>query len=292
MSLVLTTEFPDLKLIARGKVRDIYDLDDKMLIVSTDRISAFDVVMPNGIEGKGRILTELSEFWFEKTKHIIKNHFITSDVSKMPKELHKYKSVLEGRSMLVYKAKPLPVECIARGYITGSGLKDYNKTGCICGIELPKGLVESQKFEKPIFTPSTKEDVGKHDESISFERMKEILGEKVAIDLRNYTLAIYTFAADLALKKGIIIADTKFEFGMHNGEIILIDEVLTPDSSRFWYASKYILGKPQDSMDKQVVRNYLESLDWDKTPPAPKLPDNIIAEAYRRYKEIADNLIR
>lgn len=254
MEPVLSTDFKDMKLIGRGKVRDIYDLGDKLLIVSTDRLSAFDVVLPQGIKDKGAVLTELSAFWFDKTRNIIKNHMITTDISKMPEECKKHKDVLAGRSMLVHKAKPLPAECIARGYITGSGLKEYNKTGKICGIDLPKGLKESDKLPEPIFTPSTKAETG-HDENMTFSQMEGLLGKDTAEKLRGYTLKIYKTAAEYALSKGIIIADTKLEFGILDGEIILIDEALTPDSSRFWYANKYVPGKTQDSMDKQVVRN-------------------------------------
>lgn len=292
MSAVLQTEFNDLKLLGRGKVRDIYEIDDKLLIVSTDRISAFDVILPNGVDGKGQILTELSEFWFNLTKDIVSNHLITTNVDEMPEVCHKYKDILKGRSMLVKKAKPMPVECVVRGYITGSGLKDYNKTGKICGIELPKGLKEADKFSQPLFTPSTKAEIGLHDESISFDRMIELVGKDTAEKLKDYTLRIYEKAANYAFSRGIIIADTKFEFGLYNDEIILIDEVLTPDSSRFWYAKSYKAGQVQDSMDKQVVRNYLETLDWDKTPPAPVLPDNIVDEARRRYREITDAIIK
>ncbi len=292
MSAVLQTEFSDLKLLGRGKVRDIYDLDDKLLIVSTDRISAFDVILPNGVDSKGQILTELSEFWFNLTKDIVPNHLITTNVDEMPEICHKYKSTLQGRSMLVKKATPFAVECVVRGYITGSGLKDYNKTGKICGIELPTGLKEADKLPEPIFTPSTKAEIGLHDESITFEKMIEIVGKEKAEILKDITLKIYKKAADYALTRGIIIADTKFEFGLYNDEIILIDEVLTPDSSRFWYAKTYTPGKVQDSMDKQIVRNYLETLDWDKTPPAPVLPDNIVDEARRRYREITDALTK
>ena len=291
MNIVMQTEFPDLKLIGRGKVRDIYDLDDKLLIVSTDRLSAFDVILPEGIEGKGKVLTALSKFWFDKTSHIIDNHLITTDVSKMPEVCQKYKDVLEGRSMLVKKAKPLLAECVVRGYITGSGMKDYLKTGAVCGIKLPAGLKEADKLPEPIFTPSTKADVG-HDESISFEKMCEIVGSDYAKQMRDYTIAIYKFASELSLKKGIIIADTKLEFGLYDGKIILIDEVLTPDSSRFWFADKYAPGKVQDSMDKQIVRNYLETLDWNKQAPGPVLPKNISDETSKRYKEIAELLTK
>ena len=289
MNIVMKTVFPDLKLIGRGKVRDIYDLDDKLLIVSTDRLSAFDVILPEGIEGKGKVLTELSKFWFDKTSHIIKNHLITTKIEEMPENVHKYKDILDGRSMLVKKAKPLLAECVVRGYITGSGMKDYLKTGAVCGIKLPAGLKEADKLPNPIFTPSTKADVG-HDESISYEKMCDIVGKEYAEKMRDYTIKIYTFAADYALKKGIIIADTKLEFGLYDGEVILIDEVLTPDSSRFWFADKYKPGQMQDSMDKQIVRNYLETLDWDKKAPGPVLPENISKETSKRYREIAELL--
>lgn len=291
MNPILSTDFKDMSLVTRGKVRDIYDLGDKLLIISTDRLSAFDVVMPNGINDKGAVLTELSAFWFNQTGHIVKNHMITINVDEMPEVCKQHKDILQGRSMLVHKAKPILAECVIRGYITGSGLKEYNKTGKICGITLPAGLKESDKLSEPLFTPSTKADVG-HDESIDYKRLEEIVGADTAKKLKDYTMKIYKFAADYALKKGIIIADTKLEFGTLNGEIILIDEAITPDSSRFWYADKYKPGQAQDSMDKQVVRNYLETLDWDKTPPAPVLPDNIVKEAQKRYREIADRLIK
>ena len=292
MGVVLQTGFPDMRLLGRGKVRDIYDLNDSLLIVSSDRISAFDVILPNGVPGKGQVLTELSEFWFHLTKDIVANHLITTKIDDMPEECRKHKDILEGRSMLVKKAKPLPVECVVRGYITGSGLKDYKKTGQICGITLPPNLCEADKFEEPIFTPSTKAEIGTHDESITFSATEEAVGKETAKKIKEYTLAIYKKAAEYALKKGIIIADTKFEFGIYDGNIILIDEVLTPDSSRFWYAKTYTPGKIQDSMDKQLVRNYLETLSWDKTPPAPELPENIVKETAKRYREIADALIK
>ncbi len=290
MDIVMNTEFSDLKLAGRGKVRDIYDLGDKLLIVSTDRLSAFDVILPEGIAGKGKVLTELSKFWFDKTKHIIENHLITINVEEMPEVCHKYKDVLEGRSMLVKKAAPLLAECVVRGYITGSGMKDYLKTGSVCGIKLPAGLKEADKLPEPIFTPSTKADVG-HDESISYDKMSEIVGANYAKQMKDYTIQIYKFASELAFTKGIIIADTKLEFGLYNGKVILIDEVLTPDSSRFWFASKYTPGVVQDSMDKQIVRNYLETLDWNKQAPGPVLPKNIAEETSKRYREIADLLI-
>jgi len=290
METVLKTEFADMKLIARGKVRDIYDFDDKMLIVTTDRLSAFDVILPNGVPGKGKILTEIALFWFEQTKDIVKNHIITANIDEMPEVCQKYRDQLEGRSMLVHKCKPFPVECVARGYITGSGWKDYQKTGAVCGIKLPAGLVDSERMPETLFTPATKAEVGDHDENISFEKMAEIIGQEKADRLKELTIKVYETARDIADKKGIIIADTKFEFGELDGEIILIDEVLTPDSSRFWFKDKYEPGKPQQSMDKQVVRNYLETLDWDKTAPGPVLPDEIVANTAAIYRQITDIL--
>lgn len=290
MNTVLSTELKGLKLLGRGKVRDIYDMGDKMLIVTTDRISAFDVIMPNGIPNKGKILTELSLFWFEKTKHIIKNHLITADVNEMPEECRQYADILEGRTMLVHKCKPYPVECVARGYITGSGWKDYLATGEICGIKLPAGLKESERFPETLFTPASKAELGEHDENISFEQMKQKVGAETAQKLRDYTVSIYETARDLALEKGIIIADTKFEFGELNGEIILIDEILTPDSSRFWNKADYAAGKPQQGMDKQYVRNYLETLDWGKKAPGPVLPDEIVKGTEAIYRKITDIL--
>lgn len=290
METVLSTDLKGLKLLGRGKVRDIYDMGDKMLIVTTDRISAFDVIMPNGIPNKGKILTELSLFWFEKTKHIIKNHLITADVNEMPEECRQYADILEGRTMLVHKCKPYPVECVARGYITGSGWKDYKSTGEICEIKLPSGLQESERFPETLFTPASKAEVGEHDENISFEQMKEKVGVETAQRLKDYTIKIYETARDIALEKGIIIADTKFEFGELNGEIILIDEILTPDSSRFWSKADYAAGKPQQGMDKQYVRNYLETLDWGKTAPGPELPEDIVRGTEAIYRKIADIL--
>ncbi|HCW92957.1 MAG TPA: phosphoribosylaminoimidazolesuccinocarboxamide synthase, partial [Flexistipes sinusarabici] len=286
MNIVLKTEFTDLDLAARGKVRDIYDLGDKLLIVTTDRISAFDVILPTGIPQKGYVLTQLSKFWFEQTKSIVKNHLITTDVNEMPEECRQYSDILNGRSMLVKKADPFPVECVVRGYITGSGWKDYLRTGKVCGIKLPGNLKESQKLEPPIFTPATKAEIGDHDENISFDKMIEIVGKDNAEKLKELTISIYEFARDLALKKGIIIADTKLEFGVKNGDIILIDEVLTPDSSRFWYEREYEVGKPQNSMDKQFVRNYLETLDWDKKAPGPELPQDVVNKTSEKYMEI------
>ncbi|MDO9081213.1 MAG: phosphoribosylaminoimidazolesuccinocarboxamide synthase [Desulfuromonadales bacterium] len=285
MSIILTTNFPDLKLAARGKVRDIYDLGETLLIVTTDRISAFDVIMDEGIPDKGYVLTQISVFWFEQMEDIIPNHIISTDVQDFPAECQKYAAVLEGRSMLVRKAVPLPVECIVRGYISGSGWKDYQKTGAICGIRLPAGMVESAKLEEPIFTPSTKADLGAHDENISFAHCVELVGQELAEKIRDTTIAIYQRARNIAATKGIIIADTKFEYGICNGELIIIDECMTPDSSRFWPQDSYQPGGAQPSFDKQFLRDYLETLDWGKTAPPPPLPDEIVRKTGEKYRE-------
>ncbi len=285
MPIILTTNFPDLKLAARGKVRDIYDLGDSLLIVTTDRISAFDVIMDEGIPDKGHVLTRISSFWFRQMEDIIPNHIISTDVNDFPAECRKYADILEGRSMLVRKAQPLPVECIVRGYISGSGWKDYQKTGAICGIRLPEGLQESAKLEEPIFTPSTKAELGEHDENISFDKCVELVGEQLAMKIRDVTIAIYKRARDIAATKGIIIADTKFEYGIHNGELIIIDECMTPDSSRFWPQDSYQPGGAQPSFDKQFLRDYLETLDWGKTAPPPPLPDEIVQKTGEKYME-------
>jgi phosphoribosylaminoimidazole-succinocarboxamide synthase len=285
MAIILTTNFPDLKLVARGKVRDIYDLGETLLIVTTDRISAFDVIMGEGIPDKGRVLTQISAFWFRQMEDIIPNHIISTDVKDFPIECRKYADILEGRSMLVRKATPLPVECIVRGYISGSGWKDYQKTGAICGIRLPAGLVESAKLEEPIFTPSTKAELGEHDENISFDRCVELVGRETAKKISEVTIAIYKRARDIAGAKGIIIADTKFEYGTCNGELIIIDECMTPDSSRFWPSDRYRSGAAQPSFDKQFLRDYLETLDWGKTAPPPPLPDEIVRKTGEKYLE-------
>jgi phosphoribosylaminoimidazole-succinocarboxamide synthase len=281
-SVLLSTDFKDLKLFRRGKVRDVYDLKDKLLIVSTDRISCFDVVLPSGIPNKGRVLTALSCFWFDMIKPIVAHHLITADVNKYPEELQKHKKELAGRSMLVLKTKPLKVECVVRGYLSGSGWKEYQKSQSVCGIKLPAGLKESDKLPEIIFTPSTKEDKG-HDVNVDQKYVEMQLGKDTADKIAQLSIKIYSEAADYALKHGIIIADTKFEFGVYNDEIILIDEVLTPDSSRFWPKDEYVPGKPQPSFDKQFVRDYLETLDWDKTPPGPKLPQDIIEKTSVKY---------
>jgi phosphoribosylaminoimidazole-succinocarboxamide synthase len=282
--VILQTEFKDLKLFRRGKVRDVYDLGDKLLIVSTDRISCFDVVLPNGIPYKGKVLTGLSVFWFDFLKSLLPNHFITSDVNLYPSEVKKYKEVLSGRSMLVKKSKALPVECIVRGYLSGSGWKEYQKSQSICGIKLPSGLKESSKLPEIIFTPSTKAEEG-HDINVATDFVENQLGKGITDQIKNLSIAIYKKAADYGWTKGIIIADTKFEFGIHDGAVTLIDEVLTPDSSRFWPLDQYAPGRPQSSFDKQFVRDYLEGLDWDKTPPAPELPGDIISKTTEKYLE-------
>ncbi|MFH1094522.1 MAG: phosphoribosylaminoimidazolesuccinocarboxamide synthase [Candidatus Omnitrophota bacterium] len=279
---LIKTCFTDLELFKRGKVRDVYDLGDKLLVVSTDRISCFDVVFLTGIPYKGEILTQLSLFWFELTKDIITNHFIAAGIPDYLKELHKYSDDLNGRSMLVKKAKTIPVECVVRGYLSGSGWKEYRQSQSICGIKLPAGLKESDKLPEPIFTPSTKEDVG-HDINVTQEFVEKELGKDITQKLKEISLALYKKASQYAETKGIIIADTKFEFGIHKGDIILIDEVLTPDSSRFWPKDEYKPGGPQPSFDKQFVRDYLETLDWDKTPPAPELPEEIVKKTSEKY---------
>ncbi|GAC1451820.1 MAG: phosphoribosylaminoimidazolesuccinocarboxamide synthase [Desulfuromonadaceae bacterium] len=283
--LVLQTDFPGLKLMARGKVRDIYDLGETLLLVTSDRISAFDVIMNAPIPDKGFVLTQISAFWFRRMEDIVPNHIISVDVTDFPAECQPYAEILEGRSMLVKKATPLPVECIVRGYVSGSGWKDYKATGAISGIKLPVGLKESDRLPEPIFTPSTKADLGAHDETITFEKMVELCGRDLAEKARDYTLKIYTRARDLADKKGIIIADTKFEFGMYEGELIIIDECITPDSSRFWLKDAYQPGGPQPSFDKQFLRDYLETLDWGKCAPAPVLPKEILDKTADKYRE-------
>ena len=274
-----------LTLHSRGKVRDLYDLGDKLLLVASDRISAFDVILPTPIPDKGRILTQLSEFWFSKIGDIVPNHLITTDIERFPAVCRPHRSALEGRSMLVKKSTPAPVECIVRGYITGSGWKEYQKTGSVCGITLPRGLVEAARLDEPIFTPSTKAAVGDHDLNISFEAMVDKVGKVRAEKMRDASVAIYQRARTIAETKGIIIADTKFEFGMEGDDILLIDEVLTPDSSRFWPMDDYQPGKTPNSFDKQFVRDYLLSLKWDMKPPAPELPPDIVKKTRDKYRE-------
>ena len=284
------TNIEGLKLKARGKVRDIYDLGDKLLIVATDRISAFDVVIPTPIPNKGAVLTQMSKFWFNKTKNIIPNHVLDIPLADVISDKDEA-ARLERHAMVVKKAKPLPVEAIVRGYITGSGWKDYQKTGSICGIDLPQGLKESEKLSETLFTPSTKAEIGDHDENISFEKMKDLIGVELSQKVKDATIKIYEECVKYAGDKGIIIADTKFEFGMYDGELIIIDEMLTPDSSRFWPASEYEIGHGQPSFDKQFVRDYLSSLGWNKTPPAPNLPEDIIKKTSEKYAEALNLLI-
>ena len=288
--IVMQTNFADLKLVNRGKVRDIYDLGEHLLIVTSDRISAFDVIMNEGIPNKGFVLTQISKFWFEKMTDIIPNHIVAMEVDEFPAATHKYRDQLAGRSMLVKKASPLPVECIVRGYVSGSGWKEYKTTGSICGIELPAGLVESQQLPEPIFTPSTKAELGEHDENISFEKTIELCGRDLAEQVRSATLAIYNRARGLADARGIIIADTKFEFGIYEDKLIWIDEALTPDSSRFWPKDLYRPGGPQPSFDKQFLRDYLETLDWGKKAPAPLLPEEIVRKTGEKYMEALTRL--
>lgn len=288
--ILLTTEGIPLRLYKRGKVRDVYEVDDKLLIVTTDRISCFDVVLSDGIPYKGKVLTQISKFWFDFTKDIIDNHVISFELEPLRERLGDSINILEGRSMSVKKTKPLPIECVVRGYLSGSGWKEYKENGEVCGIKLPKGLKESDKLSEPIFTPATKEDVG-HDINITEAYTRKKIGDRIFDMVKSKSMAIYQKASDYAESKGILIADTKFEFGVSSeGKIILIDEVLTPDSSRFWPKDKYKPGGPQPSFDKQFVRDYLEGLDWDKTPPAPNLPDEIIEKTSKKYLEALKRL--
>ncbi len=283
--VLVRTKLPGAPLASRGKVRDIYDFGDSLLLITTDRISAFDVIMPTPIPDKGIILTQLSVFWFKRFEDQVKNHLISSDVEEFPPECHAYKEQLDGRSVLVKKAEPLPVECIVRGYLVGSGWREYKRTQSICGVKLPEGLVEASKLDEPIFTPTTKAERGFHDENISFERMADMVGEETANKVRDLSIAIYERGAEKALKKGIIIADTKFEFGFFDDELLLIDEVLTPDSSRFWPASEYEPGRIQKSFDKQYLRDYLVNIGWSPELPPPELPENVVRNTRDRYLE-------
>lgn len=288
---LIKTDFQNLPLIHRGKVRDLYEVDDKLLLVATDRISAFDVVMDDPIPGKGEVLTRLSLFWFDLLRDIVPNHLVTANVDEYPAVCAPYREQLRSRSMLVKKAKPLPVECIVRGYISGSFWKAYQNGETVCGITLPSGMQESARFEKPLFTPSTKAEQGNHDENISLAEMEKLVGKEETGQIVDICLRLYQKAADYALTKGIIIADTKFELGWDDGELILIDEVLTPDSSRFWPLDKYQPGSGQPSFDKQFMRDYLLSLDWNKRSPAPSLPAEIVARTGDRYQEAVSRLI-
>ncbi|MDD5451143.1 MAG: phosphoribosylaminoimidazolesuccinocarboxamide synthase [Desulfovibrionales bacterium] len=289
-SAVFETHIEGLPLFNRGKVRDVYDAGEHLLIVATDRLSAFDVVMPNPIPDKGRILTRISLYWFRELAGIVPNHLISGEVKDFPSACHKYAEILAGRTMLVKKAKPLPVECIVRGYLSGSGWKEYRKTGAVCGITLPKGLTESAKLPEPIFTPSTKAEAGAHDQNISLPEVENLIGKETAVKIAQLSLRLYKKASSLAEKKGIIIADTKFEFGLTGENVMLIDEVLTPDSSRFWPQDQYQPGQGQPSFDKQFVRDYLLSLHWDQKPPAPELPPEIIAKTRSKYIEAFERL--
>jgi phosphoribosylaminoimidazole-succinocarboxamide synthase len=289
---IIKTDFSALKLANRGKVRDIYDLDQYLLIVATDRISAFDVVMPDPIPGKGEILTRMSAFWFEKTQDIIRNHLVASDPDAYPESCSPYRDMLRGRSMLVKKAKPLPVECIVRGYLSGSGWKDYGLTGMVSGIRLSDGLRESDRLPRPIFTPSTKAAVGEHDQAMTQQEMEKLIGADLTAHVIDISLKIYNRAFSIADAAGIIIADTKMEFGLVDGKLILIDELLTPDSSRFWPKDDYVPGRAQKSFDKQFLRDYLLSIPWDQKPPAPALPAGIILKTKEKYEEALRRLIK
>lgn len=288
---IFTSDIGLLPLLSRGKVRDLYDLGNQLLIVTTDRISAYDVVMPNPVPYKGKVLTQMSRFWFSLTKDIVPNHLISTNIKDFPAECAPYRNVLEGRSMLVTKTEVLPIECVVRGYLSGSAWEEYRATGTVCGIHLQKGLEESCKLNVPIFTPATKAEIGQHDENIAFNEMEKVVGKMVARNLRNLSIAIYDRARDYAGRRGIIIADTKFEFGMRDDRILLIDEVLTPDSSRFWPSDHYRPGVPQMSFDKQYLRDYLLSIRWNKTPPAPELPEEVIEKTSEKYLEAYERLV-
>ena len=290
--IVLETDLGGIFPKRSGKVRDIYDLGDKLLIVTTDRISAYDCILPNGIPGKGVVLNKISEYWFRKTGGIIKNHLISTSIDDFPVKLLDFREQLEGRSMLVEKSRPIPVECIVRGYLSGSGWTEYNKTGSVCGVDLPAGLLESGELKNPIFTPSTKASDGTHDINITFEEVVDLIGETLAFKLRDTSIRIYEFARQIAVNQGIIIADTKFEFGIdiNTEELKLIDEILTPDSSRFWLKSDYVPGRAQNSFDKQFVRDYLNSVNWNRKPPAPVLPENIVQKTREKYENLLEFL--
>lgn len=284
MSLLRNTDFMNVKPFVKGKVRDMFDLGDEILIVVTDRISAFDCVFPDLIPLKGQVLNSISAFWFDFTKDVINNHVITTDVSKYPAPYNQFHELLSGRSMLVNKVKIVPVECIVRGYLEGSGLKDYRKTGKVCGITLPKGLKQAAKLNEPIFTPSTKAEQG-HDMNVTYEELMNIIDEDLAKQLKEASIGLYKKVSEYALTKGLILADTKFEFGLLDGKLVVADEMFTPDSSRFWDANDYEPGRAQKSFDKQYLREYLETLDWDKTPPAPSLPEDVIENTSTKYKQ-------
>ena len=286
---ILQLDLPGIKKLRSGKVRDIFDLGDALLLVASDRISAFDVIMPNGIPRKGEVLTQISHFWFEKFASLVPNHLLAGASDPLPKNLQPFTAQLARRSMIVKKAKPLAIECIVRGYLSGSGWKEYKQAQTVCGIKLPAGLTESAELPEPIFTPSTKAEAG-HDENISFAQAQKIVGVELATQARDLSLKIYRAGRDYARQRGIIIADTKFEFGLSDGKLILIDEVMTPDSSRFWPADQYQPGRGQPSFDKQFVRDYLETLDWNKTPPGPVLPPDVVAKTSAKYLEAYEKL--
>ncbi|MEA3346867.1 MAG: phosphoribosylaminoimidazolesuccinocarboxamide synthase [Candidatus Auribacterota bacterium] len=289
MKAISNIKLGGIKKFKSGKVRDIYDLGNKLLLVTSDRISAFDCIMPNPIPDKGRLLTGISLFWFEHTSQIIKNHIITADIKSYPKELAQYANVLDGRSILIKKCSIIPIECVVRGYLAGSGLKEYRKSQSVCGIKLPAGLKSYSKLPEPIFTPATKAHTG-HDENITVKKMESIIGNGYTDLLIEKSMELYEFANKYSLKKGLVLADTKFEFGILNNEVILCDEIFTPDSSRFWLLSDYKEGEEQQNFDKQFLRDYLETLDWDKTPPAPKLPEEIVTKTRAKYVEAFERL--
>lgn len=289
MEVITDTSFLGLPLFRRGKVRDIYEVDDFLLIISTDRISAFDVIMAEGIPGKGEVLNQLAAFWFSRTADIIENHVVTTDMGRLPAELLPYKDKLQGRAMLVVKAEPLPVECVVRGYLAGSGWKDYQRSGSVCGIPLPPELKLADRLPEPIFTPATKAELGEHDENINMRKIESQIGKALAREIETVSLALYARGCEIAESRQIILADTKYEFGTRDGRMILIDEIFTPDSSRFWPREKWEPGHEQENLDKQVLRDYLETLDWDKKPPPPPLPAEILnktAETYQYIKEV------
>ncbi len=291
IEVVLQTDFKEIRLLHRGKVRDIYDLEENLLIVATDRVSAFDVVLPNGIPYKGCILNQISAFWFKNLEEIVNHHMVTIQLEEYPSIPRSIRKILSGRAMIVKRAKPLPVECVVRGYLSGSGWNEYQLNGSICGVLLPEGIKESEKLKEPLFTPSTKAAIGLHDENIDFATMEKILGKKLAGEVRSLSVQIYQRTAALAEARGILIADTKFEFGLDaRGRLMLIDEVLTPDSSRFWPLDGYAPGRSQQSLDKQYVRDYLISIRWDKKPPAPALPEEVIQKTSAKYMEIYQRL--
>ena len=295
MDPVLEVDLKEFPLFKKGKVREIYDLGDNLLIISTDRISAFDYILPTGIPGKGKLLNKLSSFWFQQTESVVNNHFITDNFDDFPESLQMYKNILEDRSMIVKKADLIEIECVVRGYISGSAWKEYKQFGTMAGETQPEGLVESGKLAKPWFTPATKAQTG-HDENITFQQMSQIVGEDIALEMAKKSIELYTFAAEQSEELGFILADTKFEFGFLDGEIILIDELLTSDSSRYWQIDDYTPGQPQNSFDKQFVRDYLESISWDKQPPVPELPQDIVDKTYEKYrylyKSFTDNTLK